>query len=77
MMDYRKLSNRVTESVAQALNQHEEQDKIDFNNCKAKDFELLYERARIKYFHDAMFHARVDTLVAQIMSIIREEMGDL
>jgi len=65
--DYRKLNNDFTVIVANQLHYFERMNEVDISSASAEDIRGLQTGSITRFRNDAMFNAKVKSLVAQLM----------
>lgn len=63
----RNLSEKFTEVVAEHIHFFERQDEIDLAKCRASEIEEMTNGAIDRYKNDAIFNARVASMVIHLM----------
>jgi hypothetical protein len=66
----KKLCNDMTDAVANQLHYFDNYQNIE-SMKSAADVREVVEGGRHRYMHDAMFHAKVDSMVHRIIEVVR------
>lgn len=65
--DYRRIADNFTDIVASSLHYFENAEKVDLNTCKCDEILALHNGAIARYRTDAMFNAKVKSIVARLI----------
>ena len=70
MHDKRRISDDFTDVVASAMHYFERADKIDLSTCSHKELMDVQDGWLERYRNDALFHAKVQSIVSRLMHAI-------
>lgn len=78
-MNYRNLTRQLIDAVVRQLHYQDNIGKIDLLTASASQIADIADGCRGRYMNDQLFHARVYSLVATILGVVRDcdqEMSD-
>ena len=70
MRDNKRICDNFTEVVATAMHYFERTDKIDLSTCSHKELMDVQDGWLERYRNDALFHAKVQSIVSRLMHAI-------
>ena len=71
-MNYKRLSYVLTEIIGGDLYYYDNTDKLDYNNCSAKDIMMLRQGWITQYQNDPLFNNKVKSIVSKLLAAIQD-----
>jgi hypothetical protein len=72
MRDYSELHDRFTEIAASQIHYFDRVDGVDLSRATADEVRNLSDGWILRYRSDAMFNARVRSMVSQLMAVVTD-----
>lgn len=72
ILNKRKLCDDLTRIVGSGLHYYENSDSLDLNTCEYTDILNLQDGWINRYRSEPIFHARVESLVANLMQVMSD-----